>query len=737
VSVIDWALYSERAVGRGSVTYTDVINRPLREVMTISSQDPDASFPGFSLVGHTHDAAAVVSGTLAPARGGTGLSSPTAGALLIAAGVAAMTLLAPGASGQVVKSNGTAWGSAAIVSADISDLASAATGITKVGTVSVGAWQATQIIDTYLATIGTAGKVANSATTATAANAINTIVARDGSGNFAAGVITASFTGALTGNAATATKLAASVNINGVAFDGSVNVTVPAAAATLTGTTLAANVVASSLTGVGILTAGTWQATIVAPLFGGTGVANTNTITLGGNINTAAAFATVGGGLTLTVTGATNVTLPTSGTLVNTAVTTLSSLNTVGTITTGVWNATAIVDTYLATITAANKVATGAVAPGTFAAGAFAFQGAVSGITTLATSSTINGQTISSAASFTGSVTATTHIRTGGTVTAHVASSIALDYAGGFGRVFVEGPDPATNGSFLVTLARSDGSAGIAAITATSAAVTIAPTLNANTGVQIGGAATLAASAAALLSYEAPVMRIYVGDGTGYSTRFTKRVGSVNTDVVTITDLGAVTIANGLTVVAGTTAVQALTATSGTFTSGGNSTVTTLSSFNGSVGNAAINRMALGNSSAVDTFVLDIYGGGHATRPGQVWLATTVGISSLILATNNTPALTLAAATQSATFAADVSIPATKHLFVDGGGDTYIQESSANIVLAVGGGNNLIQLDGSSSPTSTQTRLSVAVGGGVGLQLVTLGAVDSGGTGFRLLRVPN
>jgi hypothetical protein len=58
VSVIDWALYSERAVGRGSVTYTDVINRPLREVMTISGQDPDASFPGFSLVGHTHDAAA-------------------------------------------------------------------------------------------------------------------------------------------------------------------------------------------------------------------------------------------------------------------------------------------------------------------------------------------------------------------------------------------------------------------------------------------------------------------------------------------------------------------------------------------------------------------------------------------------------------------------------------------------------------------------------------------------------
>jgi hypothetical protein len=85
-----------------------------------------------------------VSGTLAPARGGTGLSSPTAGGLLVAAAAAAMTLLAPGASGQVVKSNGTAWAAAAIVSADISARASTrrsrqraraiSTGITRVGT---------------------------------------------------------------------------------------------------------------------------------------------------------------------------------------------------------------------------------------------------------------------------------------------------------------------------------------------------------------------------------------------------------------------------------------------------------------------------------------------------------------------------------------------------------------------------------------------------------------------------
>lgn len=54
------------------------------------------------------------------------------------------------------------------------------------------------IVDTKLATISTAGKVSNSATTATSANTVSTIVARDGSGNFTAGTITANLTGTAT-----------------------------------------------------------------------------------------------------------------------------------------------------------------------------------------------------------------------------------------------------------------------------------------------------------------------------------------------------------------------------------------------------------------------------------------------------------------------------------------------------------------------------------------------------------
>ena len=58
-----------------------------------------------------------------------------------------------------------------------------------------------------------------------------------------------------TGNAATATKLAASKTINGVAFDGSADITIAtgASAETLTGTTLKSTVTGSSLTSVGTL----------------------------------------------------------------------------------------------------------------------------------------------------------------------------------------------------------------------------------------------------------------------------------------------------------------------------------------------------------------------------------------------------------------------------------------------------------------------------------------------------
>ena len=74
------------------------------------------------------------------------------------------------------------------------------------------------------------------------------------------------------------------------------------------------------------------KVTITAPATG-----STLTLADGSTLATSGAFS-----LTLTTTAATNVTLPPSGTLVNTAVTTLSSLVSIGTITSGTWNASVI-----------------------------------------------------------------------------------------------------------------------------------------------------------------------------------------------------------------------------------------------------------------------------------------------------------------------------------------------------------------------------------------------------------
>jgi hypothetical protein len=67
---------------------------------------------------------------------------------------------------------------------------------------------------------------------ATTTNTASKIVARDANGNFAAGTVTANVTGNvtgnLTGNAGTATRLQTSRTINGVAFDGTANITIEA-----------------------------------------------------------------------------------------------------------------------------------------------------------------------------------------------------------------------------------------------------------------------------------------------------------------------------------------------------------------------------------------------------------------------------------------------------------------------------------------------------------------------------
>jgi len=89
----------------------------------------------------------------------------------------------------------------------------------------------------YLTGGGTSGTVTLNVD-ATTTNTASKVVARDASGNFAAGTITA----ALTGNASTATTLQTARTINGVSFNGSANITVAdATKLPLTGGTLSGN----------------------------------------------------------------------------------------------------------------------------------------------------------------------------------------------------------------------------------------------------------------------------------------------------------------------------------------------------------------------------------------------------------------------------------------------------------------------------------------------------------------
>ena len=139
------------------------------------------------------------------------------------------------------------------------------------------------------------------------------------------------FYGALSGNASTATSaatLTTSRNINGVAFNGSSNITVTADATTLTGTTLNATVTASSLTSVGTLVNLTVTNAISGSVSGNAGTATTlqtsrniNGVAFNGSadiIVTAAATTLTGTTLNATVTASS---LTSVGTLVNLTVT--------------------------------------------------------------------------------------------------------------------------------------------------------------------------------------------------------------------------------------------------------------------------------------------------------------------------------------------------------------------------------------------------------------------------------
>jgi hypothetical protein len=295
--------------------------------------------------------------------GGTGLTSTTANQLLYSSGADIIAGL-PTSNDGVLVTNGS--GVPSISSA----LPSTVQGnITSTGIISTGIWNGTNIGLSYGGTnasltasnggiiYSTASAMAVLSGTATAGQILQ-------SGSSSA----PSWSTAIYPTTTTANQLLYSSTANIITglttFNNGVLITngsgVPSISSTLP------SAVQDNITSTGTITTGVWNGSIISPTYGGTGVNNgIKTITLDGNLVTSGANS-----LTLTTTAATNITLPTTGTLVNSTVTTLSSLVSVGTITTGVWNGTPVTvpfgGTGLSTTTAYGVICGGTTSTGNF-----------------------------------------------------------------------------------------------------------------------------------------------------------------------------------------------------------------------------------------------------------------------------------------------------------------------------------------------------------------------------------
>jgi hypothetical protein len=172
---------------------------------------------------------------LPAASGGTGQSSYAVGDLLYANTTTTLSKLPDVATGNALLSGGVgtapAWGKIGLTTHVSGTLAVAngGTGATDAATArsnlgaGTGNGSVTSVAAGSYLTGGTITTTGTLAVDATTTNTAGKVVARDGSGNFSAGTVTAN----LSGNATTATTLQTARNIGGVSFNGSADINLP------------------------------------------------------------------------------------------------------------------------------------------------------------------------------------------------------------------------------------------------------------------------------------------------------------------------------------------------------------------------------------------------------------------------------------------------------------------------------------------------------------------------------
>ena len=167
------------------------------------------------------------------------------------------------------------------VSSDLTSGASIATSIAAGVIVDADINAAAGIADTKLGTISTAGKVDNSATTATDANTASAIVARDASGNFSAGTITAD----LTGNADTATSATSSTTAGALSsartFEVTGDVTGSVSSDLTSGASIATSIAAGAIVDADVNASAAIAGTKIDPDFGSQDVITLGNVGIG------------------------------------------------------------------------------------------------------------------------------------------------------------------------------------------------------------------------------------------------------------------------------------------------------------------------------------------------------------------------------------------------------------------------------------------------------------------------
>jgi len=208
---------------------------------TVTSVAGSGGTTGLTLSGGpiTVSGTLTLGGTLVPANGGTGATTLTG--YFKGVGTSTMT-----ASATIPSTDITGLGTMSTQAASAVAITGGTINGATVGATTAATVRGTTITATTQFTGSGAGltSIPNSATTATNANTASTIVARDASGNFTAGTITA----ALSGNATTATTAAnvnngtLTMNVSGTGLSGSQTFTAnQSAAATFTVTSNATN----------------------------------------------------------------------------------------------------------------------------------------------------------------------------------------------------------------------------------------------------------------------------------------------------------------------------------------------------------------------------------------------------------------------------------------------------------------------------------------------------------------